>query len=219
MPTLIKSKKSSPIKVLASFGHEFSLLSHYKNVAGIDEAGRGALAGPVVAAIVSINKKYIPILEINDSKKLTYKKRKELFSAINTSEGLEWGVGIATNQEIDTLGIKQANYMAMLRAYWSLTRKPDMILVDGTTSSVKPLPLDNTYYFVHGDARIHVIALASIIAKVYRDTLMERFDPIYPEYGFAKHMGYGTVEHRSNILKFGPSEIHRSTFIRRIVGR
>lgn len=186
--------------------HDF----HY--ICGIDEAGRGPLAGPVVAAAVILPKD-CDILYINDSKKLTEKKRNLLFDEIY-DKAIAVSVGIVTHQVIDEINILQATYKAMKEAVDKLEVLPDILLNDAVTIpdiKIKQVPI------IKGDAKSVTIAAASIIAKVTRDRLMQEYDHIFPNYGFAKHKGYGTKMHIESIKQFGPTPIHRGTFIKKFV--
>ncbi len=176
-------------------------------ICGVDEVGRGSLAGPVAAAAVLLPKGLI-IHGVDDSKKLTPKKRKELFPKILDS-AITVGVGFVDSIMIDEWGINYAVVEAMYRAILSLSVVPDWVLVDGFL--IPHLPISQTA-IKGGDALSHFIGAASIVAKVMRDRVMEFFDIIYPQYGFSKHKGYGTADHIKNIKKFGPSSIHRKTF-------
>jgi ribonuclease HII len=176
-------------------------------IAGVDEAGRGPLAGPVFAAAV-IFPKAIQIGEINDSKKLTHRQRERLFPII-FEKALAVGIGQADHLEIDRLNILQATFLAMNRALDALKIRPDFVLVDGNR-----LP-KNSYSqqaIVKGDNLSLSIAAASIIAKVSRDRLMLEYDTRWPEYGFARHKGYPSLAHRRAIQKFGYAPIHRRSF-------
>ena len=182
-------------------------------ICGIDEAGRGPLAGPVVAG-AGILPKNSRILYLNDSKKLSEKRREELFVRIQ-KEALAWSVGIAGPERIDEINILQATYEAMRKAIQGLPQKPDLLLNDAVTIpdvEIVQIPI------VKGDAKSLSIAAASILAKVTRDHMMMEYDKIYPEYGFGKHKGYGTAAHMEAIRRFGPCPIHRRTFIKKIVG-
>lgn len=182
-------------------------------ICGIDEAGRGPLAGPVVAGAVILPKNS-RILYLNDSKKLSEKRREELFVRIQ-KEALAWSVGIAGPERIDEINILQATYEAMRKAIQGLPQKPDLLLNDAVTIpdvEIAQIPI------VKGDAKSLSIAAASILAKVTRDHMMMEYDKIYPEYGFGKHKGYGTAAHMEAIRRFGPCPIHRRTFIKKIVG-
>lgn len=188
--------------------YERKYSSEYKVICGIDEAGRGPLAGPVVAGAV-VFPIDTDILYINDSKKLSEKKREELFDIIH-EKAIAVGVGMATPEEIDELNILQATYKAMREAVASLSVCPDLFLNDAVKIpgiDAKQVPI------VKGDAKSVSIGAASIIAKVTRDRLMMDYDTIFPEYGFAKHKGYGTKEHIEAIQKYGPTPIHRKSFI------
>lgn len=179
----------------------------YKNIAGIDEAGRGPLAGPVVAAAV-IFKKGDFIEGVNDSKLLSPSKREKLFEEI-TQKAVAYGIGVVDNQEIDRTNIAQATHKAMRKALGQIREKIDYILVDGNGLPDKIYPQTN---IVGGDRKSFTIAAASILAKVYRDRLMKKYDGLFPEYGFKRHMGYGTKEHREAIKKYNPCPIHRRSF-------
>lgn len=185
----------------------------YNIVCGIDEAGRGPLAGPVCAAAV-ILPEGCEIEGINDSKKLTEKKREALYDVI-TEKAVAYGIATADEKEIDEINILQATYLAMNRAFQKLSIKPDMALVDGNRDPKLGIP---TQTIVKGDARSMSIAAASILAKVTRDRFMLEMDKKYPEYQFAKHKGYGTKLHYEMLTKYGPSEIHRMTFLKSFYG-
>ena len=178
-------------------------------VCGIDEAGRGPLAGPVCAAAVILPKGCV-IEGVNDSKKLTKKKREALFDIIK-EKALAYSIAVADEKEIDEINILQATYLAMRRAFEGLDVKPDMALVDGNRDPILGIP---TKTIVKGDANSMSIAAASILAKVTRDRFMLEMDEKYPEYQFAKHKGYGTKLHYEMLAKYGASEIHRKTFLR-----
>ena len=173
---------------------------------GIDEAGRGPWAGPVVASAVILDPKNIP-QGLNDSKKLNEVKREALFDPIMQSS--EVGVGIVSAAEIDDLNILQATFIAMQRAFAQLKIKPDFALIDGNKS---PKLICKTQTIISGDAKSLSIAAASIIAKVTRDRIMHVLDQTYPRYGFARHKGYGTVAHAAALAKHGPCEEHRKSF-------
>lgn len=175
--------------------------------AGIDEAGRGPLAGPVVAAAVILS--YSTVIEgINDSKKLSEKKRDFLFwEIVATAKAI--GVGIISEEEIDEINILNASKLAMIRAVEDLIIKPSILLIDALTlpiSGYKQIPI------IKGDTLSASIAAASIIAKVTRDSIMKRFDIEYPQYGFLSHKGYGTKLHMEKLKQYGPCPIHRKTF-------
>jgi ribonuclease HII len=174
-------------------------------IAGVDEAGRGPLAGPVVAGAVMLSQ---PIDGVDDSKKLTEKKRDTLFDVIQCGKHAV-GVGVVTSSEIDAIGIQQANYRAMVMAAQALSPVPEFLLVDGFAIPGCAIPHKR---IVKGDQRSQSIAAASIIAKVTRDRLMIDMDKAYPEYGFAKHKGYGTKAHLDAIIQHGPCAEHRHSF-------
>ncbi|MFA5833514.1 MAG: ribonuclease HII [Bacteroidota bacterium] len=176
-------------------------------IAGVDEAGRGPLAGPVVASAV-IFAPDVLIEGVNDSKKLTEKKRETLFHLIH-EKALAVGIGIVGHEVIDRINILQASFLAMNKAIELLKIKPQQLLVDGNFFRHERFPVEN---IIKGDALSHSIAAASIIAKVTRDSLMKDLHDQYPEYDFAKHKGYGTKAHIEAIRKHGYSPIHRRSF-------
>ncbi len=181
-----------------------------KLIAGIDEAGRGPLAGPVVVGIVIMSQDSM-IEGINDSKKVSEKKRERLYDII-TEEAVAWSVGIADQNEIDEINILNATKLALTRAVESLEVKPDLILVDALTNiDTKGIPYKS---IIKGDAKEYSIAAASILAKVTRDRMMRQYDEIYPQYGFSVHKGYGTAKHIAAIKEYGPCILHRKTFIK-----
>ena len=182
----------------------------FSAICGIDEAGRGPLAGPVCAAAVILPDGCI-IDGINDSKKLIEKKREELFDIIK-SKALYYGIATADEKEIDDINILNATFLAMNRAVNLLGIKPDIALVDGNRDPKLGI---ETQLIVKGDAKSMSIAAASILAKVTRDRFMLEMDKKYPEYRFAKHKGYGTKLHYEMLEKYGASEIHRMTFLRK----
>ncbi len=180
-------------------------------VCGIDEAGRGPLAGPVCAAAVILPLD-CHIDGLNDSKKLTEKKREALFPLIQ-EKALAWGIGWASAEEIDAINILQATFLAMKRAVEQLSVQPGWALVDGNRMPPLDIPGETV---VKGDAQCASIAAASILAKVSRDRLLEEWDTLYPEYGFAKHKGYGTKAHYDAILRHGVLPIHRKSFLKNL---
>ena len=184
----------------------FSSLT-YELMAGVDEAGRGALAGSVIAAAVILDPKQ-PIEGLNDSKKLTAQKREVLAKEIKT-KALAWSVGEATCDEVDEINVLQAALLAMKRAVEGLKVQPDFVQVD-----VNKLPKWNylSEAIVKGDAKVPAISAASIIAKTTRDAQMVQAESLYPGYNFSVHKGYGTADHLSALEKLGPSVIHRKTF-------
>ena len=181
-------------------------------ICGIDEVGRGPLAGPVVAAAVILPKD-CDILYINDSKKLSAKKREELSMEIK-EKAVSYGIGFSSNQRIDEINILNATYEAMREAINNLSQKPDILLNDAVTIPGVKIP---QVPIIKGDAKSASIAAASIIAKVYRDHLMEEEDLKYPGYGFSANKGYGSKEHIEALKAKGPSEIHRRSFISGII--
>ncbi len=185
----------------------------FRHVAGVDEAGRGPLAGPVVAAAVILPEALV-IPGVDDSKKLSATKRDVLYEVILGS-ALAWGTGVIEPDEIDRCNILQATYRAMHQAIAALRVVPDHVLVDGNRFVGTGIPFTT---IVDGDALCHAIAAASIIAKVTRDRMLCAYDRTYPQYGFAKHKGYGTAAHRAAILAHGPCPIHRRTFLTGLLG-
>ena len=181
----------------------------YKLVCGVDEAGRGPLSGPVFAAAV-ILPAGLYIERLNDSKKLTPKKRDALFDTI-CREAVTYGIASASVEEIDEMNILEADLLAMRRAIAMLSPAADFALIDGNCTKEFTLPVASV---VKGDAKSCSIAAASILAKVSRDRLCEEHDRLYPEYGFAKHKGYGTAAHMEAIRKYGPCPLHRKTFLK-----
>ena len=182
---------------------------NYVYIAGIDEVGRGPLAGPVVAGAVILPKD-CDILYINDSKKLSAAKREELYDEI-MEKAVATGLGLIGPERIDEINILQATYEAMRQAVSKLEPQPDLLLNDAVTIpglAMKQVPI------IKGDAKSISIGAASIIAKVTRDRLMEEYDHMFPEYGFASNKGYGSAEHIAAIKKYGPTPIHRRSFIK-----
>lgn len=179
----------------------------FKRIAGIDEAGRGPLAGPVVAAVCLVGDHLFS--GINDSKLLNPSQRDLLFNQITSAPGVSYAIGIVESEEIDRINILQATIKAMREAVARLEQAPDYLLIDGMD-----LPFDQivSEKVIHGDARSQSIAAASILAKVTRDRLMREYHELYPLYGFDQHKGYGTVKHLEAIEKHGPCPIHRLSF-------
>jgi ribonuclease HII len=195
-------------RILQLLAYERSLWDRgVQFIAGIDEAGRGPLAGPVVAAAVIFNAD-VRISGINDSKKLTSGQRERLYHAIR-QEAVEVATGIVHEREIDRINILQATYKAMRMAVGSLSIRPGHLLIDGG-------PLPEKFYpqtpIVQGDRKCYSVAAASIIAKVTRDRMMIEYDEMFPQYGFAKHKGYGTKAHFDALRIHGPCAIHRKSF-------
>ena len=184
----------------------------YEYICGVDEAGRGPLAGPVAAGAV-ILPRGCRILYINDSKQLSEKKREELYAVI-MEKAIATGLGFVAPQRIDEINILQATYEAMREAVSKLNPQPDLLLNDAVTIPgilVKQVPI------IKGDAKSISIAAASIIAKVTRDRLMVDYDTVYPEYGFASNKGYGAKAHLEALKKYGPTPIHRQSFIKNLI--
>lgn len=184
-----------------------------KTICGVDEAGRGPLAGPVCAAAV-ILPPHLQIPGLTDSKKLTDKKRRELFPIIQ-EQAIAYGIGFADEQEIDEVNILQATFLAMERALSGLGVKPELALIDGNREKDFGLPVKTV---VKGDSLSANIAAASILAKVSRDDVMLQMEERYPGYGFAVHKGYGTKAHYEALRAKGPCPIHRMTFLKKFYG-
>lgn len=182
-------------------------------ICGVDEAGRGPLAGPVCAAAV-ILPAHLEILGLDDSKKLSDKRRRELFPIIK-ERAIDYGIGFASHTEIDEINILQATFLAMERAMEQLSVRPELALIDGNREKDFGLPVQTV---VHGDSRSASIAAASILAKVTRDDLMLEMAEKYPEYGFEIHKGYGTKAHYEALHTYGACEIHRRTFLKKFYG-
>ena len=224
LQVLSQDSRSGVKKLLASYNKkqeklaikkaEFLQRSDYEKefweknqiVAGVDEVGRGPLAGPVVTAAVIIDESF-DLLEVNDSKKLSPRRRLELYPKI-LEKAVAVGIGVKSAQIIDKVNIYEADRLAMKDAVLNLDRKPDALLVDAMN-----VPLDIPQVeLIKGDAKSNSIAAASIVAKVFRDKLMDDYDKIYPEYVFSKNAGYGTKAHINALKKYGPTPIHRKTF-------
>ena len=188
--------------------------SGFSFICGVDEAGRGPLAGPVCAAAVILPVGAV-IEGLDDSKKLTEKKREKLYDIIKET-AVAYSVAYGTLEEIETVNILEAIYLAMNRAIEGLTVKPDFALIDGNRvpRGIK-IPCET---IVKGDSKSMSVAAASVLAKVTRDRLMLEYDKKYPEYNFKKHKGYGTKEHTELIKQYGPCEIHRLSFLKNILG-
>lgn len=202
-------KEYERVNQMLSYEREYA---EYEYICGIDEAGRGPLCGPVVAAAVILPKNKL-ILNVNDSKKLSEKKREELFDVI-MKEAISVGVGVSTPELIDDINILQATYEAMRQAIRKLNPIPELLLNDAVTIpkiDIRQVPI------IKGDAKSLSIASASIIAKVTRDRMMYEYDKLYPEYGFASNKGYGSQEHIEALKKYGPCPIHRRSFIKNFV--
>ena len=210
---LIVSYRKKQAKLLAKkeaflerFSYEKQFWQKGELVAGVDEVGRGPLAGPVVTAAVIIDHNF-DLLEVNDSKKLSPEKRLQLYPKI-LSEAVSVGIGVKSAAVIDQINIYEADRQAMAQAVKALDVKPDALLVDAMN-----VPIDIPQIeLIKGDAKSNSIAAASIVAKVFRDKLMDDYYKIYPQYGFPRNAGYGTKEHVEALKKYGPTPIHRKTF-------
>ena len=203
------AKEIARCEELKKYEKEYSM---YANICGIDEVGRGPLAGPVVAGAVILPKD-CDILYINDSKKLSEKKREELYDVI-MEKAVAVGLGYSSCERIDEINILQATYEAMREAISNLKVTPDILLNDAVTIpmvDIKQVPI------IKGDAKSASIAAASILAKVTRDRMMVEYDSKYPEYRFASNKGYGSAEHIAALKKYGPTPIHRRSFISNFV--
>lgn len=176
-------------------------------IAGVDEVGRGPLAGAVVAAAVILDPQQ-PIHGLNDSKKLTEKRREQLAVEIR-KKALAWSLGRAEVEEIDSINILQATFLAMQRALEGLSVRPELVKIDGNRCPQLPYRMEA---IIGGDATVAEISAASILAKVVRDAELVALDAVYPQYGFAKHKGYGTAEHLAALREFGATPIHRRSF-------
>lgn len=179
----------------------------YRYIAGLDEVGRGPLAGPVVAAACIIPESIV--LNVDDSKKLSPERREKLYAQIVSLKEIDYGIGIIENSVIDTINILQATLAAMRLALAELKQKPDFLLVDGLHLPTHDIPGEG---LVKGDSRVQAIAAASILAKVTRDRLMQEYHLKWPEYRFDLHKGYGTSIHLQALASHGPCPIHRLTF-------
>ena len=207
----MKEKELERLKKLKSMEDELYNNS-IKYICGIDEAGRGPLAGPVVVASVIMPKDSM-IEGVNDSKKVSEKKREILYEKI-IDECISYGIGIIDPEEIDSINILNATKKGLTESIKQLKTRPDIILVDALTK----IETGGIKYesIIKGDAKSYSIAAASIIAKVTRDRIMRQWDEVYPQYGFAKHKGYGTAAHINAIKEYGLSHIHRRTFVKNI---
>ena len=218
MPTAKEREEKKALKLQAELERIENMCSYekeyagYTYICGIDEAGRGPLAGPVVAAAVILPKD-ARLLYVNDSKQLSEKKREELYDVI-MREAVSVGVGIASPERIDEINILQADYEAMRDAVSQLTPQPDLLLNDAV---IIPQLTMKQISIIKGDAKSLSIASASIIAKVTRDRLMYEYDKMYPEYDFASNKGYGSKAHIAAIKEHGACPIHRKTFIKNFI--
>ena len=189
--------------------YEKRLLQRYSIIAGMDEAGRGCLAGPVVSACIVVTNPIKQVQKVTDSKLLKPERRNELYIKIRETS-VEYKIAIATPEEIDEINILRATQLSMNRVISGLTNKPNLTLVDGRFPQRFEFKAE---CIVKGDLKHYSIAAASILAKVYRDNLMKEYDTKYPEYGFAQHKGYGTKQHLDAINQYGLCPIHRKTFM------
>lgn len=206
----MKEKEIERLNLLKSEEEKIYNNSDIKYICGIDEAGRGPLAGPVVVGAVVLPRESF-IEGINDSKKISEKKREIIYENI-TKEAISYGVGIVSQEQIDDINILNATKLALTMALKELTIKPDLIIVDAL-NKIDTLGIPYIS-MVKGDAKIYSVAAASIIAKVTRDRIMQEWDNIYPVYGFAKHKGYGTAFHIEAIKENGLCILHRKSFIK-----
>ncbi|MFH0906687.1 MAG: ribonuclease HII [bacterium] len=193
------------------------LFNKRKIIAGIDEVGRGPLAGPVVSAIVadvglsrSRKKKILAMVKNRDSKLISHKERQKIFEIIENEQGIEWHISSVWPKVIDRINIWQATLLTWKRCLKKLNSQPDFLFLDGK-AGIPDLKIEQRSV-IRGDQKIFLLSLASIVAKVNRDRLMKRIDKKYPEYGFAYHKGYGTELHFQRLKKFGPCDIHRKSF-------
>ena len=188
----------------------------YKYIAGLDEAGRGPLAGPVIASAVVVldaEFKYLRLFKgIKDSKKLTAKKRNYFYNLILDNSGIVWAIGRVSEKMIDRINIKNASELAMEKAIKGLGLSPDFLIIDGNDIKNEKLKSIEHKLIVKADEKVFSCALASIIAKVTRDMIMEKYHKRYPQYDFARHKGYSTKEHRKRLDKYGSCKIHRTSF-------
>lgn len=208
----MKEKEEARLIELKKIDKEF-FEKGVKYIAGIDEAGRGPLAGPVVVACVILPENSM-IEGVNDSKKVSESKREKLYDLI-TQEAISYGIGIIYQEEIDEINILQATKKAVTKAIKQMKIKPNIIMVDALNGiDTMGIPYKS---IIKGDAKCYSIAAASIIAKVTRDRIMREWDKVYPEYGFASHKGYGTAKHIAAIKEFGPCPIHRRSFISKFI--
>ena len=208
----MKEKEEQRLNMLKQYENDLRNKG-YKYICGIDEAGRGPLAGPVVVASVIMPENSM-IEGVNDSKKVSEKKREKLYDLI-LEEAISYGVGIIGQDEIDEINILNATKKGLTISLKELTQKPDLIIVDALEHiDTLGIPYES---IIKGDAKCYSISAASIIAKVTRDRIMREWDKIYPQYGFAQHKGYGTSAHINAIKEYGPCILHRKTFIKNFV--
>lgn len=208
----MKEKEEERLKNLKKYEEELRKKG-FKYICGIDEAGRGPLAGPVVVASVIMPENSM-IEGVNDSKKVSEKKREKLYDLI-LDKAISYGIGIVGQDEIDEINILNATKKGLTMSLQELTQKPDLIIVDALSKiNTLGIPYES---IIKGDAKCYSISAASIIAKVTRDRIMREWDKIYPQYGFATHKGYGTSSHIKAIIENGPCPIHRKTFIKHFI--
>ena len=208
----MKEKEEQRLNMLKQYENDLRNKG-YKYICGIDEAGRGPLAGPVVVASVIMPENSM-IEGVNDSKKVSEKKREKLYDLI-LEEAISYGVGIIGQDEIDEINILNATKKGLTTSLKELTAKPDLIIVDALTHiDTLGIPYES---IIKGDAKCYSISAASIIAKVTRDRIMREWDKIYPQYGFAQHKGYGTSAHINALKEYGPCPLHRRAFIKNFV--
>lgn len=209
----MKEKEIERLKILKEGEIKLHKEKNFKYICGIDEAGRGPLAGPVVVGAVVLPEDSF-IEGVNDSKKISEKKREKLYDII-TEEALCYAVGIVDEKTIDEINILNATKLGVKRALEALEIKPDLLMLDALNNlDTMGIPYMS---IIKGDAKNYSIAAASIIAKVTRDRIMREWDDVYPVYGFAKHKGYGTAEHIRAIKESGPCSIHRQSFIKNFI--
>ena len=208
----MKEKEEQRLNMLKQYENDLRNKG-YNYICGIDEAGRGPLAGPVVVASVIMPENSM-IEGVNDSKKVSEKKREKLYDLI-LEEAISYGVGIIGQDEIDEINILNATKKGLTTSLKELTAKPDLIIVDALTHiDTLGIPYES---IIKGDAKCYSISAASIIAKVTRDRIMREWDKIYPQYGFAQHKGYGTSAHINALKEYGPCPLHRRSFIKNFV--
>ncbi len=208
----MKEKEEQRLNMLKQYENDLRNKG-YKYICGIDEAGRGPLAGPVVVASVIMPENSM-IEGVNDSKKVSEKKREKLYDLI-LEEAISYGVGIIGQDEIDEINILNATKKGLTTSLKELIQKPDLIIVDALTHiDTLGTPYES---IIKGDAKCYSISAASIIAKVTRDRIMREWDKIYPQYGFAQHKGYGTSAHINALKEYGPCPLHRKTFIKNFI--
>lgn len=195
---------------MPDFSYENSHINNFPIIAGVDEAGRGPIAGPVVAAAVIFHEQF-DIPKLNDSKQISEKTRDELYELITSDKRISYGIGIVNEAKIDEINILNATFLAMELAVGKLKPKPNMLLIDG--NRFKSTKYKSFQTIVKGDSKSFSIAAASIIAKVTRDRMMKEYHAEFPEYGFDKHKGYGTKTHFAAIKKSGKCWIHRNSFL------